>query len=285
MLPALIVIAVLVALALVIRSRGRGEIVYAVSDAFPQWFVAVRFREGEARRSVALPIGITLKWGASANFTFVGTGECHFDRFLLLSGSPRDSRLPIFLDPHVEDAYVARVRLTRPPVMMLGALRLLNDIGLRRMPEGEVETDPSRMGARPDAMPTGESIAKLLSCPRDYQPAMVNFLRYRPRAVHDADGRPEESGRRAYSRYGLVALETVYRTGGRLVFFGRVEETLVEAKAGPMAGAWDDIGVMQYTEPKAILTMEQVSKYRDALKDRDAGLDATVIIASTPDPG
>ncbi|MFN9543812.1 MAG: hypothetical protein ACK59B_11635, partial [Alphaproteobacteria bacterium] len=62
MLPALIVIAVLVALALVIRSRGRGEIVYAVSDAFPQWFVAVRFREGEARRSVALPIGVTLKW-------------------------------------------------------------------------------------------------------------------------------------------------------------------------------------------------------------------------------
>ncbi len=82
-----------------------------------------------------------------------------------------------------------------------------------------------------------------------------------------------------------MALETVYRTCWRLVLFGRVEETLFEAKAGPMAGAWDDIGVMQYTEPKAILTMEQVSKYRDALKDRDAGLDATVIIASTPDPG
>ncbi|MBU6156429.1 MAG: hypothetical protein KJS87_05820 [Alphaproteobacteria bacterium] len=285
MLPALIVIAVLAGLALVIRSRGWREIVYAVSDGAPHWFVAVRFREGEARRSVALPIGITLKWGASANFAFVGAGDCHFDRFLVLSGSPRDSRLPVFLDPHVEDAYVARVRLVRPPVMMLGLLRLLHDFGLRRMPEGEVETDPSRTGARPDAMPTREGVATLLSCPLDYKPAMVNFLRYRERAAHDAQGKPDETGRRAYARYGLVALETVYRTGGRLVFFGRVEETLVEAKAGALAGTWDDIGVMQYTEPKAILTMEQVAKYRDALKDRDAGLDATVIIASTADPG
>ena len=72
MLPALLVAAAVVALVLAIRSRGRREIVYAVSDEFPQWFVAVRFREGETRRSVALPIGVKLKWGSSANFTFVG---------------------------------------------------------------------------------------------------------------------------------------------------------------------------------------------------------------------
>ena len=283
MLPALIVVAALVALVLVVRSRGRQEIVYAVSDAFPQWFVAVRFREGEARRSVALPIGITLKWGSSANFTFVGTGACYWDRFLLLTGSPRDSRLPIFLDPHVEDAYVVRVRLGRPPVMMLGLLRFLHDIGLRQMPEGEITTNPEHISARPDAMPTQDAIATLLSCPPDYRPAMVNFFRYRERAQYDPADEAQVSGRRAYSRYGAVALETVYRTGGRLVFFGRVEETLLEANAGPMTGTWDDIGVMQYTEPKAILTMEQVPKYRDALKHRDAGLAQTVIIASTAD--
>jgi uncharacterized protein (DUF1330 family) len=285
MLPALIVIAALIALFLVIRSRGRQEIVYAVSDAFPQWFVAVRFREGEARRSVALPIGITLKWGSSANFTFVGSGACYWDRFLLLAGSPRDSRLPIFLDPHVEDAYVVRLRLGRPPVMLLGLLRFLHDIGLRRMPEGEINTDPAHMGARQDVMPTQDGIATLLSCPLDYRPAMVNFFRYRERAQYDPADEAQVSGRRAYSRYGTVALETVYRTGGRLVFFGRVEETLLEAKAGPMTGTWDDIAVMQYTEPKAILTMEQIPKYRDALKHRDAGLAETVIIATTPDPG
>lgn len=112
---------------------------------------------------------------------------------------------------------------------------------------------------------------------------MVNFFRYREQARYPDDQGAPVSGRRAYSRYGMVALETVYRTGGRLVFFGRVEETVLEAKSGPMTGAWDDIGVMQYTEPKAILTMEQVPKYRDALKHRDAGLAQTVIIASTPD--
>jgi len=285
MTPALLLVAIIVALLLLVRARGRAEIVYAVSGEAPAWFVALRFREGVARRSVALPMGIRQKWAASANFNFVGAGDAYWDRFLLLAGSPRDSKLPVFLDDGVEDAFVVRVRLGQPPVMVLGLLRLLHDVGMRRMPGGEIETDPAQAGFRMDAMPTRESVARLLSCPLDYQPAMINFFRYRERADYGVDGRPEESGRRAYSRYGVVALETVYRTGGRLVFFGRVEETLVEAKAGPMAGAWDDIGVMQYTEPKAILTMEQVSKYRDALKDRDAGLDATMIIASTPDPG
>ena len=111
MLPALLVVCAVVLLVLFVRTRGRAEIVHALSDEAPAWFVAVRFREGVARRSVALPMGIRLKWAASANFTFVGAGECHWDRFLLLAGSPRDSRLPVFLDDHVEDAFVARVRL------------------------------------------------------------------------------------------------------------------------------------------------------------------------------
>jgi len=283
MLPALVIVAVLVALALVIRSRGRREIVYAIVDETPTWFVALRFREGVARRSVALPMGIRQKWAASANFTFVGSGEAYWDRFLLVAGSPRDSKLPVFLDGHVEDALVVRVRLGRPPVMLLGLLRVLHDAGLRQMPAGDVATEPAHIGTRPDAMPTRESIATLLSCPRDYRPAMVNLFRYREKAQYPTDEGPSVSGRRAYARYGMVALETVYRTGGRLVFFGRIEEMVLEAKAGPMTGAWDDIGVMQYTEPKAILTMEQVPKYRDALKHRDAGLKETIIVASTPD--
>ena len=283
MLPVLLAVALLVALVLFIRSRGRAEIVYSVSDETPAWFVGLRFREGVARRSVALPMGIRQKWAASANFSFVGRGECYWDRFLLLAGSPRDAKLPVFLDEHVEDALVARVRLGRPPVMLMGLLRVLSDTGLRRMPAGDVATDPAHIGGRADAMPTRESIETLLSCPPDYRPAMVNLFRYRAQAEYTTHEEPPVSGRRAYARYGMVALETVYRTGGRLVFFGRIEEIVLGAKAGPMVGSWDDIGVMQYTEPKSILTMEQVPKYRDALKHRDAGLQETVIIASTPD--
>lgn len=275
-----------VGLALFVRRLGRRELVNAVSDEAPAWFVALRFNPGETRRSVALPMGVRLKWAASANFTFVGEGACHWDRFLLLAGTPRDARLPVFLDDHVADAQVVRLRLVRPPVMVLGFLRLLNLLGLRRMPSGPMETDPARTGARADVMPTQASVAELLSCPQDYKPAMVNFFRYRPQARYATpDGVGESvSGRRAYGRYGQVAFTTVYRTGGRLVFFGRVEETLREAAAGPTMGAWEDIAVMQYTEPKAILTMEQVPAYKAALKHRDAGLERTVIIASTPDP-
>ncbi len=282
----LVLFASVVGLVLFVRRLGQRELVNAVSDEAPAWFVALRFRPGETRRSVALPMGIRLKWAASANFTFVGEGACHWDRFLLLAGTPRDSRLPVFLDDHVADAQVVRLRLARPPVMMLGFLRLLNLVGLRRMPSGAVETDPAHTGARADVMPTQASVAELLSCPHDYRPAMVNFFCYRPQALYGEAGGDGAglSGRRAYGLYGQVAFTTVYRTGGRLVFFGRVEETLREAAGGPTAGAWEDIGVMQYTEPKAILTMEQVPAYRAALRHRDAGLERTVIIASTPDP-
>ena len=38
---------------------------------------------------------------------------------------------------------------------------------------------------------------------------------------------------------------------------------------------------MHYPNPAAILTMEHAPDYRDALHHRDAGLERTVVIAST----
>jgi len=38
---------------------------------------------------------------------------------------------------------------------------------------------------------------------------------------------------------------------------------------------------MRYPSPAAILTMENVADYRAALHHRDAGLERTVVIAST----
>jgi hypothetical protein len=58
---------------------------------------------------------------------------------------------------------------------------------------------------------------------------------------------------------------------------------LREAKAGPTIGCWHDVAAMRYPNPPAILTMEHVPEYRAALHHRDAGLERTVVIASTPD--
>jgi hypothetical protein len=285
MFLAFLIVALVAATGLAVWILGKNELIHAVSDEAPAWFVAIRFRPDATLQAVQLPMGVRRKWSARADFTFVGEGERYWDQFMILAGAPRDSKLPVFLSGQIEDAYVARLKLQRPPVPILGVLRLLHVTGIRRMPRGEILVDPAHMGARPDAMPTKDSISHLLARDNSYRPAMVNFLSYLPSANYAADGDTSLSGRKAYGLYGLVALQTVYGTGGRLMFFGRVEEVLLEPKAGPTIGRWDDIAAMEYTEPKAILTMEQIPRYRAALKHRDAGLDRTVIIASTVAPG
>jgi len=172
-----------------------------------------------------------------------------------------------------------------PPPLALGVFRLLHLAGVWSMPRGDVSLDPDGISTRPDAMPTTATIKALLSRPVTYQPAMVNFLRYKEDATYDGvpPGGKVVSGRKAYSRYGMVAFQSVYRTGGRLAFFGRTEEVLQEPKGGLTAGRWDEIGVMEYSQPKALLTMEQIPRYRAALRHRDAGLEKTVIVASSHD--
>lgn len=281
MFLAFLMVALLAATGVAVWILGKNEIIHAISDETPAWFVAIRFRPDATQQTVQLPMGVRRKWAARADFTFVGEGAPYWDRFMILAGAPRDAKLPVFLSGQIEDAYVARLKLQRPPVPVLGFLRLLHVIGIKRMPKGEVVLDPAHMSERLDAMPTRDSISQLLAREGSYRPAMVNFLSYLPSANYSSGGDNALSGRRAYGLYGIVALQTVYGTGGRLMFLGRVDEVLLEPKDGLTTGRWDDIAVMEYTQPKAILTMEQIPKYRAALKHRDAGLDRTVIIAST----
>lgn len=261
---------------------GNRQPAFGVGAEDTTWFVALKFKGAGQKAAPSLASGVRQTWAATAEFSFIGDVERYWDRFLLLSG-PADEKMPIILSDDFADAYVVRLKVRLPPVMVLGAVRMLYLSGIWSMPKGEVSIDPKEIGSRPDAMPTKQSVAVLLSRPHAFKPTMVNFLKYRAEAKYDnalPDSAPI-SGRKAYGLYGLVAFQTVHRTGGRLIFFGRVETVLREAKGGLTAGAWDEIGVMQYSEPKAILTMEQVPAYRAALKHRDAGLERTVIIASS----
>ena len=269
----------------ILLSIGRAEPLFAIAADAPAWFVALKFQPGRSRAVIELPAGIRQTWTANADFTLIGDGERYWDRFMILAGNLYETRLPIVLGDEFADAYVVRLSLVKPPALALGLFRLLHVTGFWSMPTGEVSLDTDGLSSRPDAMPTKDSIKALLSRPAGYQPAMVNFLRYKDEATYDdaPPGGKAVSGRKAYSRYGMVAFPTVYRTGGRLAFLGRTEDVLQEPKGGLTAGRWDDIAVMEYTQPKSLLTMEQIPRYRAALAHRDAGLDRTVIIASSHD--
>lgn len=275
---ALIILGSVAALIAALFIIGAREPVYAISRGNgPHWFIAVR---GEAG---ALAPGVSESWRSRADFNVIGAApdEAYWQHFIIASGGD-PAHLPIELGA-VEDAYIARVSLRRPSALLFGFLRTLIWLGILSKPEGPIVQDAQALSFRSDVMPSAASITRLLAQPRDYAPAMVNFLAYYKDAQYRAS-QPGISGRRAYLRYGLVAMRTVYRTGGHLLFTGRILDVLREAAAGPSVGRWDDVAAMRYPNPPAILSMEHAPDYHAALDDRDAGLERTLVIASTPSP-
>lgn len=262
-------VAAVVALAWAVGAR---EEVYKVSQPGANWFVALKRSRQDAP---AFAPGLRVTWFSRADSAFVGPADPYWTEFYILNG---EAAQPIQAYDAIEDAFAARIELFRPPPLILGMLRILIAIGALSKPRGPVLRDGQSIGHRPDVMPSAENIAALLAQPAAYAPAMVNFLAYYPSARYAQGG----SGRAAYMRYGRVAMRTVYRTGGHLLFFGRVRDIVREADAGPCAGKWDDVAAMQYMRPDAILSMEHAPDYRASLVHRDAGTDRTIVIASTP---
>lgn len=261
-----LLLAALAAFAAMLWVLGGREPVFAIARGGPHWFVALK----RAKPSVLdLAPEVRVAWSSRADFAFIGD-DAYWRDFLVLSGGAENAP-PLTLGPEVEDAYIARVKLVRPPKLALGVLRVLIAGGVLSRPDGPVIKDASALGHSAAHLPNNEAIAALLSRPQSYAPVMVNFLQYQG-----------EGGRDAYARYGRVALRTVYRTGGHLLFYGRVSEVLRAAMGGPCAGAWDDVAAMRYNRPEAILSMEHAPDYRASLHHRDEGLTRTVVIASTP---
>ena len=271
------ILAAVAALIGLLWSIGAREPVYAISAGEgPHWFIAVRGKPG------ALAQGISERWRSSADFAMIGGApdRAYWQHFIIAAGG-RENEPPIGLDA-VEDAYIARIKLRRPPALLFGMLKALIALGILTKPQGPIVRDAQTLSFRPDVMPSAASITRLLAQPPSYAPAMVNFLGYYKDAQY-RQPQPDVSGRTAYMRYGVVAMRTVYRTGGYLLFSGRVLSVLREPKAGPTVGHWDDLAAMRYPNPPAILSMEHAPDYHAALDDRDAGLERTLVIATTPD--
>lgn len=277
MTTALIILGAIAALIALLLTIGAREPVYAIAQGDgPHWFIAVRGKAGP------FAPGVTERWSSRTDFTMIG-GEpdgAYWQHFIIASGGD-PQRLPLLLDS-ADDAYVALVKLRRPPPLLFGILKTLIALGILTKPHGPIVQDAQALSFRSDVMPSAASITRLLAQPPAYAPAMVNFLGYYKDAQYRAT-QTGVTGRTAYMRYGLVAMRTVYRTGGHLLFTGRILSVPREPKAGPTVGRWDDVAAMRYPNPPAILSMEHAPDYHAALDDRDAGLERTLVIATTPE--
>jgi uncharacterized protein (DUF1330 family) len=106
---------------------------------------------------------------------------------------------------------------------------------------------------------------------------MVNLLKYRAKAAYEAghaEAKENLSGRAAYQRYGMVAMQHVMKRGGGVVWGGQQKLVMI----GDDQNDWDDVVCVRYPSREAFLAMTQDADYLAAHYHREAGLERTVLL-------
>ncbi len=107
---------------------------------------------------------------------------------------------------------------------------------------------------------------------------MVNLLKYRKKAAYES-GRKEAaenlSGRDAYQRYGMVAIQHVTQRGGSVVWGGPQKFVMI-GEQDP--NDWDEVVCVRYPSRDDFLNMTQDPGYLAAHYHREAGLERTVLL-------
>ena len=106
---------------------------------------------------------------------------------------------------------------------------------------------------------------------------MLNLLKFRDKAAY-ADGRTTTlSGEEAYAIYGRAVSRLVLEAGGKLVFSGRVEGTMV----GVVEDSWDSVAIMMYPSLAVMGQMTSSAAYAEIHVHRDAGLAGQILIKTS----
>ncbi len=114
--------------------------------------------------------------------------------------------------------------------------------------------------------PTKQQIFELINAPDESPVAMLNLLKFKPR-----------TGAVEYNKYGDSVVRMVEATGGKILWMGRVDQTLI----GPTDEDWDAIALVQYPSRKAFIEMTSTKDYEGAYEHREAGLERTLVLACT----
>ncbi len=126
-------------------------------------------------------------------------------------------------------------------------------------------------------VPTPAQIQTMVQDGPEGPMVMVNLLKYRKDAAYQpdrAEAKDHLSGRDAYQRYGMVALQHVMKRGGSVVWAGSQKFVMI----GDDANDWDEVVCVRYPSREAFLDMTQDPEYLAAHYHREAGLERTALL-------
>jgi uncharacterized protein (DUF1330 family) len=105
---------------------------------------------------------------------------------------------------------------------------------------------------------------------------MLNLVRFRAQAAYP-DGRAA-TGAQAYAAYGRESQPIFARVGGRVIWRGGFEITLI----GPAEERWDACFIAEYPTVSAYVEMLRDPDYREAVKHRQAAVEDSRLIRMNP---
>ncbi len=126
--------------------------------------------------------------------------------------------------------------------------------------------------------PTREQFAAFRAIERDGPVQMLNLVRFRAHALYE-DGH-EATGQEAYRAYAAASGPVFSRVGGRQIWLGRFELTLI----GPPDERWDAVFIAEYPNAGAFVEMVRDPVYREAVKHRQAAVEDSRLIRLSPAP-
>ncbi len=130
-------------------------------------------------------------------------------------------------------------------------------------------------------VPTKEQFSEFAHGERDGEIVMINLLHFSAADRSGSDRPAENTGKEAYRDYSDEVLGMVEARGGHVVWMGRPEHVLI---GDPQADGWDLAVLVSYPSRTAFLDMVTSPNYNEAHKDRERGLDRTVLLACEPLP-
>ncbi len=124
--------------------------------------------------------------------------------------------------------------------------------------------------------PTKERFALFRADDRPGPINMLNLVRFREHAQYP-DGRVS-TGAEAYAAYGRESKPVFSRVGGRIIWRGQFELTLI----GPDTEAWHECFIAEYPSVAAFVEMIRDPLYREAVKHRQAAVEDSRLIRLAP---
>ena len=114
-------------------------------------------------------------------------------------------------------------------------------------------------------VPTKEARKAFAESPDDGPVVMLNLLKFKP-----------DGGSKSYGKYSEAFLPMLHAAGGRILYAGRAAELLIGDET------WDAVALVEYPSRQAFLAVTSTPEYRAIAAWREAGLERTVLQATTP---